>query len=122
MISDEGNHNKRKLERVTIAEPLMVYDALSQQPLGRIVNIHTEGLLLIGDHLLSKEELYHVELRLPQEVGLTSILPLMIDCLWVQPGINDSENVLSHWSGCAIIDASIETQATIAHLMARLAV
>lgn len=94
--------SKRRLTRHSISGFVEVYDCNGQQSLGRLVNIHREGLMLISDNLMSVEKIYQCELIFPEMIAGCDRIHLGIDCLWVR----EAETEASHWAGCRIIDAS----------------
>lgn len=96
--------SQRRLTRHPIAGVVEVYDIVEQQSLGRLVNIHREGLMLISDNIMSVEKIYQCDLVFPEMIAGCDRIQLGIDCLWVREAEDDS----SHWAGCRIIDASDE--------------
>lgn len=110
-------NNQRRLPRNELNATIDVWDALSDEHLGRLVNIHTEGLMLLSDHPLTENRLYQLRLTLPQNLSVTGELFLGADCLWVRA----SDDSGSHWSGCQIIDLADESLLLIKLLIERLA-
>ena len=54
-MSDLGSSNDRTLERHCIQGDVDVYDSLRDVYLGRLVNIHIEGLMIVGDLELEED-------------------------------------------------------------------
>lgn len=71
--------------------------------LGRLVNITTEGLMLVNTVPLSPDRLYQVVIELPEPVNSVSRIELGMDSLWTSPANPDAD---MYWSGCQIIDIS----------------
>jgi hypothetical protein len=94
---------QRKLPRHVLSGPVNVYDRASQSFLGRLVNVHTEGLMIMGNHPFTADCIYQLDLQLPQAIDGCDMIPLGVDCLWSR-----SEDTHVHWAGCKIIDASEE--------------
>ena len=94
--------SQRRLKRHQIAGVIEVYDSVMQQYLGRLVNIHSEGMMLMGDKSLSIEKIYQLDLILPQPFDGVDKIHLGIDCLWVREAGDGSP----YWAGCRIIDVS----------------
>lgn len=92
----------RKRERPGVAQSIDVYDSLHDVYLGRVVNIHSEGLMLIGDRPFQEDCLYRLDLHLSEPVNGCNSLQLGVDCLWVR----NAEDNGKHWAGFSIIDAS----------------
>ena len=97
--------NKRTLHRNYLADPVNVYDRPSQSFLGRLVNIHAEGLLIMGNYPFEEGRVYEVDLQLPEAVNEKTTLSLGVDCLWTQT----EDGNIAYWAGCRIIDISDDT-------------
>lgn len=102
-MDDDQKHEQRGLRRHTLSQPVDVLDRLSQSSLGRLVNIHREGLMVVGSYPFVDERLYLLELLLPESVNGRKTIPLGVDCLWSR-----SDDSQPHWAGFKIIDASDE--------------
>lgn len=94
--------NDRSLERHGIHGAVDVYDNLRDVYMGRLVNIHTEGLMIIGDVRLEEDKLYKLDLHLPEHVNGRNTIHLGVDCLWVRNADHNDK----HWAGFSIIDIS----------------
>lgn len=104
---------QRRLPRHVLSGPVNVYDRVSQSFLGRLVNVHTEGLMIMGNHPFSADCIYQLDLQLPEPIeGCEMMIPLGVDCLWSR-----SEDTHLHWAGCKIIDASEEALKSIERLI-----
>lgn len=104
---------QRKLKRHQLSAAVEVYDLVGGQHIGRLVNIHSEGLMIVGGVALSDDKLYQLELHLPREVNGRNKIPLGVDCLWTR----SAEENKMHWAGGRIIDASDDALADIAALI-----
>lgn len=107
----------RKLERHEMTASIDVWDAASDEYLGRLVNLHTDGLMLLTSSPLQEDKLYQLRLTLPQNLASSGELTLGADCLWVRAAGEDSSG---HWAGCQIIDASTQARALLQSLISRL--
>lgn len=96
------NSNDRNLERHGAPCDVNVYDNLRDAYLGRLVNIHTEGLMIIGDVRLEEDKLYKLDLHLPEYINERNTIHLGVDCLWVRNADYNGK----HWAGFKIIDIS----------------
>lgn len=110
--SNNLSAEQRRLRRRILSEPVHVYDRVSQSFMGRLVNIHTEGLMIMGNHPFTDERIYQLDLQLPVEINGRTMIPLGVDCLWSR-----SEDDHVHWAGCKIIDVSTEALRDIELLM-----
>lgn len=92
----------RARERHEINTAVEVYDNLRDIYLGRLVNIHTEGLMIMGDVRLEEDKLYKLDLLLPEYINERNSIHLGVDCLWVRNADHNGK----HWAGFSIIDIS----------------
>lgn len=99
----------RKRERSGVTQSIDVYDSLHDVYLGRVVNIHSEGLMLIGDQPFQEDCLYRLDLHLNEPVNGSNSLQLGVDCLWAR----NAEDNGKHWAGFSIIDASPQVMEVI---------
>jgi hypothetical protein len=108
-----GLTHDRALERYGIRADVDVYDSLRDVYIGRLVNIHTEGLMIIGDAPLEEDKLYKLDLHLPSYVNGRNTIHLGVDCLWTRHADYNGK----HWAGFKIIDISPQGAADIAALV-----
>lgn len=99
MGESSAHDNDRSLERHVINCNVDVYDSLRDIYLGRLVNVHGKGLMIVGDIALEEDKLYEVDMHMPVD---NKVLCLSVDCLWTRPADQESK----HWTGFNIIDAS----------------
>jgi len=112
-MSDESQPNQRRLKRYQLTDHVDIYDAMRDLHVGRLVNIHTEGLMLMGDVALEADKLYQLYLRLPRQINGRDSIQIGVDCLWAR----HSDDSTKHWAGCQIIDISPEGLAGIESLV-----
>jgi hypothetical protein len=113
-INDNGNGqtpNRRAQRRRTLTGVVNVVNQFDEVVLGRLVNITTEGLMLVSPTALATDTLYQTLLALPEELNGVRQIELGMDCLWTSPTHPDAD---MYWSGCHIIDIS---QEMMAHLL-----
>ena len=115
-MNDRKEHNNRKPKRYAISRVVEIYDIQRDIYLGRLVNIHTEGLMLIGDNSMKVDHLYQLELHLPVAIDGREKIQIGVDCLWARR----SEDGQKHWAGCKIIDVSDQTLSDINSLIEEL--
>jgi len=117
MKDAEQMDEQRTLDRFGVVGSVEVYDANRDLYLGRLANIHEEGLMLLGEMPMQSDHVYQLNLVLPMPVrGDTSIL-LGVDCLWVR----STEDDPVCWAGCHIIDMSEQAREQVRALVAMLA-
>lgn len=114
MTDQEQSTHRRSLKRHSIESAVEVYDSLRGMYLGRLVNIHSDGLMLMGENaVIAADRLYQLDLHLPQHVNGKGIMHLGVDCLWVR----ESDECTKHLSGFQIIDMAPETKKDIEELV-----
>nr|WP_324258040.1 PilZ domain-containing protein [Cellvibrio fontiphilus] len=111
-----SKEHDRDLERHIIQGDVDVYDSLRDQYLGRLVNIHTQGLMVMGDVALEEDRLYTLDLHLPEPINDQMVIQLGVDCLWAR----EADLAGKYWMGFSIIDASNESLQSIRDLVERL--
>ncbi|MDO3383417.1 PilZ domain-containing protein [Gilvimarinus algae] len=97
-----SSHEERSRERLGVNQSIDVYDNTRDIYLGRLVNIHSNGLMLIGDQPFEEDCLYRLDLHLSESVNNRNSIQLGVDCLWVRNADDNGK----HWAGFTIIDAS----------------
>lgn len=95
-------HNLRSLVRHELNATIDIWDALTDEHLGRLVNISSAGLMLMTDQKMVENKLYQLRLTLPQSLSADGEMSFAADCLWVKTLGNEQ----SSWAGCQIIDIS----------------
>jgi hypothetical protein len=112
-MNDASSIHDRVLERHTISGEVEVYDSLRDLHLGRLVNIHTYGLMIVSEVALEEDSLYTLDLHVPEPVNGQLVIQLGVDCLWIR-----AADVLGkYWIGFSIIDVSSEASEAIEALI-----
>lgn len=106
------NHQRQR-ERFSVTQDVDVYDALRDVYIGRLVNIHDKGLMLIADKPLTEDTLYTFDIHLPLPINNLNAIQIGVDCLWVR----DADLAGKYWMGFSIIDATEETLSIISQLI-----
>ncbi len=104
---------RRKSERKAINADVNIYDNINGLHVGLLVNVASEGIMVIADNEIEKDCIFQYELRLPMEVNHTDKIVVGVDCLWCQPA--DQKN--KFWAGFHIIDISETDHATLEELI-----
>lgn len=108
------NNNDRGMHRHVISGAVDVYDSLRDVYLGRLVNIHTQGLMIVGDVPLEEDRLYELDMHIPTADSAEHILRLGVDCLWTRSADQNGK----HWTGFSIIDSTPHAMDEIHKLIA----
>lgn len=102
MVTPKALSNRRRLKRHQLSTNIQVVNQHQLQPVGKLIDIHQEGLLLLGSSL-KMDSCHQIKLILPNSVNLQNQFALGIECLWCQSA---DEDKTMFWTGCAIIDKS----------------
>lgn len=104
------SENRRTLTRNAVEISVVALNGVDDEPLGKLVNIHQEGLMIMSPGPLDTESIYQLELQLPDSGGET--IPLVADCLWQSPANTGG----AHWVGFKIVEISEKSIALIGQL------
>lgn len=94
--------NRRQLKRHRLSSEIHITDQHMNRPIGKLVDIHQKGLLLLGSSF-QLGSTHQISVNLPANVNLQRQFSLGVECLWCQPE-NDEDTLF--WTGCSIIDKS----------------
>jgi len=114
MTEDSSTPNRRTQRRRTLSGSVNIVNQLDGTVLGRLVNITTEGLMLVNAKPLATDTLFQAVLELPESLNDTTHIDLGMDCLWTSPTDPDAD---MYWSGCHIIDISEDMFASLVVLI-----
>jgi hypothetical protein len=114
MNENTNTPNRRTQRRRTLSGSVTIVNQFDDVVLGRLVNITTEGLMLVNAAPLATDTLYQVVLELPEMLNNSMRIELGMDCLWTSPTDPDAD---MYWSGCHIIDISEEMFANLVVLI-----
>jgi hypothetical protein len=109
-------NENRNLVRRELIYYLKVTDRHTGQELGRLGDIHAEGMLIFTPEPLPSQAVYKLFLELPkamaQEVGYTE-LPIQAEALWSRPGPKPNNY---HENGLRFLDLSSQAHKDIKQL------
>lgn len=107
--------NKRKQQRIEL-EALgwraALVDQLSGQKLGDVVNLSTNGLMIISSAPVASDSLYQVECVMSGVQDQPLRFGMGLRLLWTSP----ASQLGTQWAGAQIIDISATSRATLASL------
>lgn len=104
----------RKLPRKKVDEPLEVFDPVTQDRLGRLVNITVEGFMLYGGKLMEISSIHQLDMPLPRPVDGHAKVSFGAEVVWS----STLEGSNGHWSGFHIIAISDQERDVIGKLIA----
>jgi hypothetical protein len=92
----------RKLERKELNQGIVILDTINGGVFGELVNITTEGLMVMADREIETQAIFQLALQLPEPIKGSHQIIVGADCLWCRR----AENFYRYWAGFQIIDAS----------------
>lgn len=110
-------NEQRNLERRELIYYLKLVDRLSHRELGRMGDIHGEGLLIFGEKPLKIGTIFDVTMELPKalwEQGRKKELEFKFEAVWTRPG---PKNSTYHESGGRFLNLNPATRAVIDQLI-----
>jgi hypothetical protein len=109
--------DQRKAARKRITGDLPVRDINSDSSLlGYLVDISTEGLMVVGEAPVPVNGLFQIDIELPTTLNGTRVLRLGVECLWCR----NADDPDRFWAGFHLIDISPDDQRTLEALTAAL--
>jgi hypothetical protein len=105
--------DRRAIKRRHLIYYLRVWQVDENIALGHVVDINTEGMMLISDKPVSTGEEMHLELRLPDAEGELKPLRFKAICRWSDNDINSA----FYDSGFEFIDKSEKALETLTKLI-----
>lgn len=108
--------NRRRIERKNIDVHVNIVDMQTEQHLGALINIHPEGLMLVGSLPLEIDRVYQIQLQPIGKAESLGPIELGVDCVWSSKGQG------SNWAGCRIIDTSTDALRKIEQLIQEFAI
>jgi hypothetical protein len=106
---------KRALERRELIYYLRVRDASNDKELGRMVDIHQKGLLLMGSETLTPERHYVISIEMPKammEQGINNVTS-KAKVMWSRP----SRTTAFYENGLMFVEPGQEAAGTIERLI-----
>ncbi|SDS29075.1 PilZ domain-containing protein [Halopseudomonas xinjiangensis] len=88
-------NERRKLERHSVSSSLEVYDLDTGTLLGRVVDLHIEGLMLLSDKPIEMFKSYALQINLPMTLNGITEFCLDAESLWNRESIGGGQ----FWTG-----------------------
>lgn len=107
-------YEKRRLERHKISNSLEVYDLDTGNHLGRVVDLHLEGLMLLSNDPIELFRRYALQINLPMILGGMSEFFLDAESLWHRESIAGGQ----HWTGLHFVRLPDEARQCIERMIA----
>jgi hypothetical protein len=106
---------KRNLERRELIYYLKVRDLATNKEIGRMVDIHSQGLLLMGDKKLQPKKEFTISIEMPKAMmdqGFKNVT-LKAQVMWARPSLTTSFSE----NGLKFMEQNQEAQRTIEKLI-----
>jgi hypothetical protein len=105
MTASTEHADQRRKQRVTIPEHPQVFDAHSGAPVGQLVNLSSEGLMIAGSECIPCNTV--CQMHIPLVIGGSKqVISVGAESLWCE----DANGSGMYWTGFHIIDISPEHQ------------
>ena len=79
---------RRKLKRIHLIYYLRVFDMETGKQLGHVIDLSTEGLLLLSDKAILLDKTFHFKMDLPSEIKGTEVFEFTAQSLWTSKDEN----------------------------------
>lgn len=100
---------RRKLERHHVSSSLEVYDLDSGQLLGRVVDLHAEGLMLLSETPIELDRTWALQVNLPMTLNGVSEFTLDAESRWKRESIGGQQ----FWTGLQFTNLPDESRQCI---------
>lgn len=92
--------NKRQHVRKPVNQQVSVRNVLSDELIGALVDVHSEGFLVLGKNHVEAEHVYQLELIFSEAINGDKHIHLGAECLWNREAGMGGQS----WLGFHIID------------------
>lgn len=107
------HHNKRQLKRVHLIYYLRIFDTDTGENLGHLVDITTEGIMMISEEQIPNGKDFSFRMQLPTTITGRDEINFKALCLWCKKDVNPDFYV----SGFKIKEISAHEVKTITSLI-----
>lgn len=115
METGKQSDEKRSRERIYINGSVLVFDTMRDVELGKLVNLHEDGFLLISNEPIEEGSIYQLKFYPQPPIDGVSEVSVGAECLWLDE-TGSGEQV---WAGFHIMDISSEGLTSIKDLTER---
>ena len=89
-------HNKRRLKRIHLIYYLRVFDNETKRQIGHLVDITTEGIMLISEEPVPIDRHYSLNMQLPGNITGREEINFQARCLWCRKDFNPDFHVAGY--------------------------
>ncbi len=79
---------QRKLKRKQLIYYLSVFDRSTEQRIGQLVNITTEGVMLTSENPIKQNTVFQLKMTLPEKIKGRGHITFVAKSMWCRKGIN----------------------------------
>ncbi|MBL3590683.1 MAG: PilZ domain-containing protein [gamma proteobacterium endosymbiont of Lamellibrachia anaximandri] len=109
----KAEDDRRQIKRRHLIYYLRVWDTDYEQLLGHVVDISSEGLMLLSDQPIPKNKEFSMEIRLPDLEGNPQKIDFRAACCWSSNAVNQS----FYDSGFSFLNSAPEAIDTVRQLI-----
>ena len=108
---------KRSQERWNLVQYLKVVKAENNETVGHLVDVTTEGMMLISENSIPLHQTYNLRMEIPTEDNIPQMIALTAESLWTKKDVNPA----FHDTGFRLINPSKRAINAITRLIEELA-
>lgn len=109
----EGRDELRQVERRHLVFYLRVFDGMSSKVVGHIVDISSQGLMLISDSAIAVNENYRLRMKMPSEIAEKEEIIINATSRWCK----QDENPDFFITGFQLYDLTAEVEKYLLYLI-----
>jgi hypothetical protein len=79
--------DKRKLKRRYLLYYMRIYEGVSRQQIGNLVDITPKGIMIVGDHPIPEGQIAHLRMELTNEVADKPFMEISAISKWCEPDV-----------------------------------
>ena len=114
--TQQSGIDERHQQRWQLVNYLRLYNADDSQLLGHLVNITTEGIMLISETPLPTDTVFNLKMDLPSNQGNTQTISLNAHTVWTKPDVDP----YFHCTGLQLLDCPEESINALASMITKL--
>ena len=108
---------KRSQERWNLVQYLRVVKAENNETIGHLVDVTTEGMMLISENSIPLHQTYNLRMEIPTEENIPQMIALTAESLWTKKDVNPA----FHDTGFRLVNPSKRAINAITRLIEELA-
>jgi len=120
LAEDPHNHHayiQRSQQRWNLVQYLRVIKAETNETIGHLVDVTTEGMMLISENSIPLHQTFNLRMEIPTEDNIPQMIALTAESLWTKKDVNPA----FHDTGFRLINPSKRAISAISRLIEELA-